>query len=232
MMIKAIAIDDEPLALKVIEALCATVEGIDLQKTFTKPSDAIKYLKNYPVDLLFLDIQMPSISGVDLVRSLEQNYMVIFTTAYSEYAVESYELNALDYLVKPIRQSRFLQAIDKAKDYLNANQLIQNPVQQDLYLRADFSLIKIPLEDILLIEGLGDYLKVHIQDRKTVVARMTMKEMLENLPEKDFIRVHRSYILPFKQILSVRNKIISIPGQEIPLGNTYLDDFNHKMGSR
>lgn len=231
-MIKAIAIDDEPLALRVIETLCGTVEGIDLQKTFTKPSDAVRYLKNYPVDLLFVDIQMPSITGVNLVRSLEEKYMVIFTTAYSEYAAESYELNALDYLVKPIRQTRFAQAIGKAKEYFTTHQLIQDPVQQFLCIRAEFSLIKIPLQDILWIEGLGDYLKVHIHDRKTVVARMTMKEMLENLPEKDFIRVHRSFILPFKQILSVRNKVITIPGQEIPLGNTYVEDFTKRINTR
>lgn len=231
-MIKAIAIDDEPLALRVIETLCGTVEGIDLQKTFTKPSDAVRYLKNYPVDLLFVDIQMPSITGVNLVRSLEEKYMVIFTTAYSEYAAESYELNALDYLVKPIRQGRFAQAIGKAKEYFTTQQLIQDQVQQFLCIRAEFSLIKIPFQDILWIEGLGDYLKVHIQDRKTVVARMTMKEMLENLPEKDFIRVHRSFILPFKQILSVRNKVITIPGQEIPLGNTYVEDFTKRINTR
>jgi DNA-binding LytR/AlgR family response regulator len=224
-MINAIAIDDEPLALNVIETFCAGVDFLNLQKSFTKPGEALKHLRKYPADLVFLDIRMPSMTGISLYKAIKQNTMVIFTTAYSDYAVESYELNAIDYLLKPIMPNRFIQAVNKAYDYYNFIYKIDNTIQKDIYIRADFSLIKVPLADILYIESLGDYLKVFIKDRKTIVARMTMKEVYDNLPTTDFIRVHRSFILPKKRIQSVRNKTIIIPEKEIPLGNTYFDDF-------
>lgn len=224
-MINAIAIDDEPLAINVIETFCAGVDFINLEKTFTKPTEALKHLRKFPVDLLFLDIKMPAMSGINLLKSLQQNIMVIFTTAYSDYAVQSYELNAIDYLLKPINHKRFLQAVNKAQEYFNYMHRTNIESQKDIFIRADFSLIKVPLADILYIEGLGDYLKVNIKDRKTVVARMTMKEIAENLPTSDFIRVHRSFILPINRIQSVRNKIIYIAEKEIPIGNTYMKDF-------
>src|SRR5687767_13641843 len=151
-MINAIAIDDEPLALTVIESLCKKNEGINLQKTFTQPSEALKYLRKFPVDLIFCDIQMPSMTGIKLVKSLQQNTMVIFTTAFSEYAVVSYELNAIDYLLKPINQKRFTQAITKAQEYLDYINKKDQSADKSIFVRADFSLVKIPLADILYIE--------------------------------------------------------------------------------
>jgi len=224
-MINAVAIDDEPLAINVIETFCADIDFINLQRTFTKPTEALKHLKKFPADLLFLDINMPAMSGINLLKTVQQNPMVIFTTAYSDYAVESYELNAIDYLLKPINHKRFTQAVNKAQDYFNYLHKTNIESQKDIFIRADFSLIKVPLADILYIEGLGDYLKVHIKDRKTVVARMTMKEIADNLPANDFIRVHRSFILPVSRIQSVRNKIIYIAEKEIPIGNTYVEEF-------
>lgn len=224
-MINAIAIDDEPLAINVIETFCANVDFINLQKTFTKPTEALKHLRKFPADLLFLDINMPAMSGINLLKAVQQNTMVIFTTAYSDYAIESYELNAIDYLLKPINQKRFTQAVNKAQEYFNYIHKTNIESQKDIFIRADFSLIKVPLADILYIEALGDYLKLHIKDRKTVVARMTMKEIADNLPAKDFIRVHRSFILPVNRIQSVRNRIIYIAEKEIPIGNTYMEEF-------
>lgn len=224
-MINAIAIDDEPLALNVITSLCAKHGGVSLQKTFTQPSEALRYLNKFPVELIFCDIQMPSMTGISLVKSLRQNTMVIFTTAFSEYAVTSYELNAIDYLLKPINQKRFTQAISKAIEYFDYIHKKDDIADKNLFVRSDFSLVKVPLSDILYIEGLADYLRIHIKNRKPIVARMPMKEMMEKLNSNDFMRVHRSYILPFSKIEAVRGGTIYIAGHELPIGRTYADEF-------
>ena len=224
-MIKAIAIDDEPLALKVIVSLCAISDSLDLQGTFTRPNEALTYLQDNPVDLIFCDIQMPAMTGIQLVKALPKHTMVIFTTAFSEYAAVSYELNAIDYLLKPINQKRFTQAINKAQEYADYISRKDQSSDRHIFIRADFSLVKVQLEDILYIEGLADYLKVHIKDRKTIVARMPMKDMIDKLPSADFIRVHRSFILPFRHIESVRGKTIYIGDMTFPIGKTYSDVF-------
>jgi len=224
-MMNAIAIDDEPLALKVIQSLCDKCEGVNLQKTFTQPTEALKHLRKFPTDLIFCDIQMPAMTGINLVKSLQQNTMVIFTTAFSEYAVISYELNAIDYLLKPINQKRFSQAVAKAREYFDYINKKDQSGEKNIFIRADFSLVKIPLADIQYIEGLADYLKIHIKDRKPVVARMPMKDMMAKLPSTDFIRVHRSFILPFSKIEAVRGTTIFIDDNEFPIGRTYADEF-------
>ncbi len=222
-MIKAIALDDEPLALEILQSLCDTIDYIELQKTFTKSEEAFKYLKKYPVDLLFLDINMPSISGLDFYKKLPHKTMVIFTTAYSEFAVEGFTLSATDYLLKPISLSRFQQAAEKAYSQWKIQN--QNIEQQYLFIRADYSLIKILFSDILYIEGLDDYLKIHIKDQKTVVARMTLKAILQKLPETEFVRVHRSFIVPISKVSKIRNKIIYLDQAEIPISTSYEDAF-------
>jgi DNA-binding LytR/AlgR family response regulator len=230
-MINAIAIDDEPLALTVIQSLCNKDKIINLQKTFTQPNEALKHLRKFPADLIFCDIQMPAMTGINLVKSLRQNPMVIFTTAFSDYAVTSYELNAIDYLLKPINQKRFNQAIAKAQDYFNYINKKEQTSDSTIFVRSDFSLVKIPLADILYIEGLADYLKIHIKDRKPVMARMPMKEMMERLPAIDFIRVHRSFILPFSKIEAVRGTTIIIGDNEFPIGRTYTEEFFSRYAS-
>ena len=225
-MIKAIAIDDELPALKIIEHFCEKSGLIDLQKTFSKPTEGLKYLKKFPADLLFLDINMPSISGIELYKSVEQNTMVIFSTAYSEFAVEGFNLNAVDYLLKPYTYERFLQAVTKANDIYNTIVPSEKNQEEYLFVRADYSLIKIAINDIVLIEGLDDYLKIYVQNTKNaIVTRLTMKGIIEKLPSKEFIRVHRSFIVSFNKIESVRKKIISIAGKEIPIGISYEADF-------
>lgn len=220
-MIKALAIDDEPLALSVIESFCSQIDHIDLQKTFTKPNEALKHLNKYPVDLLFLDIHMPSLTGIDFYKNIEQNTLVIFCTAHGQYAVEGFNLNALDYLLKPFTFERFKQATDKAKDYFA---LSTNQKTQHIFVRADYSLQKIILDDILYIEALDDYLKIHVNQQKTIVARMTMKTILEKLPKTDFLRVHRSFIVPIKKVESLRNKTLQLGDKKIPVGNSYEED--------
>ena len=168
---------------------------------------------------------MPSISGLNFYKAVQQNTMVIFTTAFSEYAADSYELNAIDYLLKPISPKRFKQATDKAHDFYRYIHNKDHEQQNYIYLRSNYSLVKILITDILYIEGISDYVKVYSKNQKMVMARMSMKAMLEKLSVNDFIRVHRSFIIPFCNITSVRNKTIFLSNIEIPIGNTYEEVF-------
>lgn len=231
-MIKAIALDDEPLALNIIENFCSQSDNIQLEKTFSKPVDAVKYINNFPVDLIFLDIQMPSISGIDLLKSLEKDIMVIFTTAYSEYAVEGFNLNAVDFLLKPFTLERFQQAVAKANDYYNYVNNTETTKQPYLFIRADYSLVKIKLSDIIYLEGLNDYVKFHLENQKPVVARITLKNLSERLSGTDFRRVHRSYIVPVSRISHIRNRMIYLHTSdkmvELPIGRSYEDEV-YKM---
>lgn len=230
-MIRAIAIDDEPPALRIIEKFCNDTDFIQLEKTFTNPQEALRYLKNYPVDLLFLDIQMPSANGIDFYKSLSTSAMVIFTTAYSQYAIDGFNVNAIDYLLKPYTYTRFLQAAGKAQQLFQQQQHSSSSVQAPRYLliRADYSLVKVMLDSILYVEGLDDYLKIHVSDGKPVVARMTMKAMLEKLPADKFARVHRSFIVAIDKIESIRNKMISICEQQIPIGSKFEEEFHQRL---
>ena len=228
-MIKAVAIDDELPALKVIENFCHKTDLISLEITFNKPNDALKFINKFPIDLLFLDIDMPALKGTELYKSLKQKTMVIFTTAYSEYAVEGFNLNAIDYLLKPFTYERFMQAVNKATEYYTYMHNQGKSKEQFLFIRADYSLIKLNIDDILYIEGLDDYLKIHLVNQRPVVARMTMKAMTDKLPSNNFIRVHRSYIISFNHVENVRNKIISIGGEEIPIGSSYEEAFLNRF---
>lgn len=224
-MIKAIAIDDEPLALTVLEAYCAENASIELVKTFTQPGKALEHLRRFPVDLIFVDINMPGMTGLQLVKSLQEAPMVIFTTAYSEYAVQSYEVNALDYLLKPISVGRFEKAVNKAEEYHQFLHKLDSGPAKQLYVRADYSLIKVDISEILYIEGLADYVKIYIKDRKTIVSRMTMKELIDKLPQESFIRIHRSYIVPFHRIAAVRSNTVLLEDAALPIGKTYQTEF-------
>ena len=228
-MIKAIAIDDEPLALVVIQAFCNKVDYIDLVKTFTEPSEALKYLRKYPVDLLFLDVRMPAMSGLDFYKAVAQNTMVIFTTAYTEYAVEGFNLSAVDYLLKPFEFSRFQQAVEKARDYHSSLYKNDQATEQHLFLRIDYSLVKVAISDIIYIEGLDNYLKIHIRNGKPLVVRMSMKAIIEKLPEHQFMRVHRSFIINKNDIVSYRNKNLQIGDMQIPVGTNYEDAVAEMM---
>jgi DNA-binding LytR/AlgR family response regulator len=232
-VITAIAIDDEPLALEIIQAYCADVEGMNLVKTFTQTSEAKKHLDKFPVDLIFLDVNMPSISGIDFYKGIDQDTMVIFTTAHSQYAVEGFELSAVDFLLKPYSFERFHIAVNKAKDYHEFLHHKQSEQTKHLFIRSEFSLIKLLINDILYVEGLADYLKIHQITGKTLLTRMTMKNILSKLPSNDFIRVHRSFIIPLSRIKSVRNKVIQLEQEkEIPIGVSYEEEFNNAFGKR
>jgi DNA-binding LytR/AlgR family response regulator len=231
-MIRAIALDDERPALDVIEAFCSRIPSITLVKSFTRTGEARLYMENNPVDLLFLDINMPRESGMEFSRNINQRSMVIFTTAYSEFAAESYEVEAVDYLLKPFTFERFGQAVQRAQTRLKSlnTERIDSGEPAHLFLRVDYGLVKVTLSDILFIEGLDNYLKIHLREAagtgaRTLVVRLTMKAMQDKLPAEHFVRVHRSYIVPFDKIRSVRNKVVLIEDEEIPVGSSYEKDF-------
>jgi two-component system, LytTR family, response regulator len=228
-MIKAIALDDEPLALNVLERFCEGCEQVDLLKTFTRPDEALRYLKKFPVDLIFLDIQMPSVSGITFVEELDSSTLIIFTTAYSQYAVEGFNLDAVDFLLKPFSKERFDKTIEKVT---RQRQILLNSGQRQsdfLFLRADYSLIKIKISEILYIEGLDDYLKIYLPNQRPVVARFTMKGILKKLPTNHFVRVHRSFIIPFDKIRSVQKKSVDIGERVIPIGLSYQKTFFERV---
>lgn len=239
-MIRAIALDDEPPALRVLSHFCQQVAFVDLEKTFTRTDEAQQHLTTVGADLLFLDINMPFISGTDFYRAIStserQPPMVIFTTAYAEYAVEGFTLNAVDYLLKPFTFERFLQAVTKANEFLRWQQR-PDPADNYLYIRADYTVYKVALSDILFIEGLDDYLKIHLESTtRPIVARMTMKAILEKLPgagapDGQFVRVHRSYIVPFVRIEGVRNKTIRLASRDIPVGASYEQNLMGRFRS-
>jgi DNA-binding LytR/AlgR family response regulator len=229
-MINCIAIDDEPLALDLISNYCSQVDFLDLKKTFTKPSEAALYMRKFPIDLIFLDIQMPDISGIDFYKSLDSERLVIFTTAFSEYAVEGFNLSAVDYLLKPIRFSRFEQAVIKTKEYLDYLNNRGSDADKYLFVRSDYKLLKIPLNDILFIQGLDNYIRIVTDHSRPVISRVSMKYICEKLPREMFVRIHRSYIINLKKEISYRNKKVQIGEIQIPVGISFEDEVKKIFG--
>ncbi|MDD3490867.1 MAG: LytTR family DNA-binding domain-containing protein [Paludibacter sp.] len=221
----AIAVDDEPPALQIIAKYCEQIDFVDLKKTFTNPLEALKYIRKFPVDLLFIDIQMPDINGMDFFRRVNPKPIVVFTTAFSEFAVEGFDLNATDYLLKPFAFERFQKAAEKA--YEKFKQQHNTNVVRYISLRSNYSLVKININDIELIESLDDYVTIYTVSGRKVVSRMTLKTIMAQLPD-GFARVHRSYIVPLDKIVNVRNKVIDIGNKKVPVGIKYERDFFEK----
>jgi DNA-binding LytR/AlgR family response regulator len=221
MSISAIALDDEPLALSILQGFCEQVEGVELQKVFTRSSEALSYLGKFPVELIFLDVNMPGTNGIDFLRSLPKDSMVVFTTGHSEYAVEGFNLNAVDYLLKPFSFERFAQAIQKVQSQMLLRKNSASDEPKHFFVRADYRLVKVVVDDITLVEGYDDYVKIHQENAKVLVVRMTMRNILEKLPEPEFLRVHRSFILPLKRIEAISGKFVVSGGRQFPIGGSY-----------
>lgn len=218
-MINCIAIDDEPLALQVIKEYCDKISFLELQETFTNPEKAKTFLKEEKVDLIFMDIQMPDCNGVELYKSLQNKPAVVFTTAYKDFAVEGFNVDAIDYLLKPFDYARFLKAVYKTKEYLEF--LSSKDLElSSIFVKVNYELMKINLKDIDLIEALDDYIKIHIK-LQPVLTLMTLKGIQEKLPAKEFIRVHRSYIIPINKIEKFNRQKITVAGKEVPVGSSY-----------
>lgn len=227
---KCLIVDDEPIARLGIQRLVKRHPDMEIVDMVGSADDAMKIIEKSSIDLIFLDIQMPEVTGLELARSIPSGTMVVFTTAYSEYAVDSYELNAVDYLLKPIDPDRFDRAVDKVRNYRqminsisNSNSISQASVSGDfIIVKADRKYIRIRFTDILYVEGLKDYVMIHLDDRR-VITRMTIKAMEELLPKSQFMRVNKSYIANFDKIESFDNNDIFIGTAEIAIGQSYKD---------
>jgi DNA-binding LytR/AlgR family response regulator len=226
-----IVVDDEPLARQGMEMNIANASFLQLLGSFSNALAASDFLRKENVDLMFLDINMPELSGLDFLKSLRDAPLVVFTTAYPQYALESYELDAIDYLVKPIRIERFLKAVSKAENYLrllrqqegNSNQV--EKIEDDfVFIKADRRYFKIYFRDILYIEGLKDYVIIYTNDNK-IITSMNIKTIAAQLPPAIFARVSKSYIVNTQRISSFDNELIYIQSNEIPLGQAFKDDF-------
>lgn len=233
MEIKALIIDDEPLAQNVIKQYAGKIPDLTIAATCGEAICAHKVLQENEIDLLFLDINMPKLSGISFLKTLKNPPLVIFTTAYSEYALEGFELNAIDYLKKPFSFDRFYQAFTKAEEILllKKNSNTQQPIQSTLkteyfFVKANKKTIKVNFSEILFIEGLGDYIKIHLDNSK-LVTNLSMKKMLELLPEDKFYRIHKSYIISLDKISSIEGNMVSIQGNKLPIGNSYRQDFGN-----
>lgn len=220
---KAIAIDDEPVALDIVRMMAEKVQFITLEETFTNAFKALDYLRHSPVDLIFMDISMPDISGIDLVKSLPRKPLIIFTTAYSEHAVESFDLDAVDFLLKPFSAARFIRACNKAYEIYSVRNTSQ--AKNHLFLKDGTDQVKVFFDDIAYIEATGNYLQV-ITPAQKIITRMTISECEQLLPADQFIRVHRSYIVSRNKITRVQRHQLVINDQAIPIGASYLQSLN------
>lgn len=218
-MIHAIAIDDEPIALEIIERYAKKVPFLSLEKTFINAFEALEYLKDNRTDLLFLDIKMPDISGIDFYTSLTVKPHVVFTTAYSEHAVIGFELEAVDYLLKPFSFPRFLKACNKVNDLVSLTQLENKP--NHIFVKDGFEIVRIDLDEILYLEATGNCIRFVAKGRE-ILTRMTIKEALELLPKEQFIQVHRSFIINLFQVDKMEKHQIVISKNTIPVSSSFL----------
>ncbi len=227
-MINCIAVDDEPKALEVIERYCQKTDQVCLKATFREPVKAMEYLNRESIDLIFLDINMPDINGLQLIQTLKTAPMVVFTTAYSNYAVESYSLNAIDYLLKPILFDRFLTAVNKAVDMFSAKNGITAKADS-VFIKSGPQTYQVKLNDIFYLEKDGNYIIVHLKD-KQILIRENMNDVFDIVPPGEFIRVHKSFVVAIKHISVIENHQVIINGEKIPIGSTFREVLKERLG--
>lgn len=234
---KCIIIDDEPLAVDLLVSFVEKTEILELVHTFNNALDAITHVNQASIDLIFLDIEMPHFSGIDFVNAIENKPLIIFTTAYSNYAVEGFDFGAVDYLVKPIPFHRFLKAVGRAHTAFNPSPIVQKAdiqtVVEDeinfMFVRAEYENIKINYADILLIEGLKDYVKIYTANGKYVLTLMSLIKLENLLSPKGFSRIHRSYIVNLVHINSIQKNKVLIRDKRLPISESYKVDFFKKI---
>ena len=229
MQIDCIAIDDEPLALSKLEGFIGKVPDLILRKTFDNAIDAIGWLKENPVDLIFLDIQMEQLTGIQFLETTASKSRIILTTAYDQYALKGFELNVTDYLLKPFSFQRFLQAVNKVMEYLSQkNESSQDATDSFIFVKTEYRLERVDLDKILYIEGMKDYLRIVCTDKK-IMTLQSFAKLEESLPSKKFCRVHKSFLVAIDKIKSIERGVIQIADQRIPVSNTYKDSFFSKI---
>ena len=229
MILKCIAVDDEPLALDIIEDYISKVPFLELVKRTENAIEALQLVQAGGIDLVFLDIQMPDLTGIQFLKIASGKANYILTTAYSQYALESYDLNVSDYLLKPIAFDRFYKAVEKVRNQMQKEEVDvviapSTPVQDFIFVKTEHKIQKIQLDDILYIEGLKDYISIFTKSER-IITLQNMKKMEETLPKGEFIRVHKSYIISLDKVESIERSRITIAGKIIPIGDTYRDEF-------
>jgi two-component system LytT family response regulator len=231
-MIRCIAIDDESLALRLLEDNISKVPFLKLVAAFQDPFRAMEMMRSESVDLVFIDIQMPGLTGLQLIETLTFKPMVILITAYKQYALEGYDLNVVDYLLKPVAMERFLKACNKARELY----LLKNPVTgqaaagEYIFVNAGYSLVKVIFTDILYVEGLKDYIKIYLKSASSpLVVRSGLRAFLEQLPTGEFLQVHKSFILSVSGITSIRKNSVFIGKQEFFIGDTFKDEVHKRI---
>jgi DNA-binding LytR/AlgR family response regulator len=236
-MIRAIIVDDEPLALDVLEALLSNLSNIELVARCENAFEANAVLQKEKIDLMFLDIQMPQMTGVEFMKSLDHPPMVIFTTAFPEYAVEGFELNAVDYLLKPVSMERLMKAVNKVAEKITAQNEEDDLPSTDTYffVKADKKLIKVNFDDILYIEGLKDYVIIKTEEGR-VITLQTMKSLEDKLPEAIFRRIHRSYIVNMRKIVALDGNVVEVREKaaikSLPIGKNYRDELHEAISGK
>lgn len=227
--IRCLAIDDEPLALNVLENYIAQTPDLELVERFTNPVKALQFLSRNEVDLLFVDIQMPDLTGLELISGMKNKPVLIFTTAYSEYAVEGFKADAIDYLLKPIDYPDFEKAVNKAKDWIytkRGNALNVKANKEFLFIKSEYKIIRINFDDIKYIQGMSEYVRIHLTHTKPIMTLVSLKSLESQLPESKFMRVHKSYIVNLQKINVIeRNEIVYDDGTIIPVSAQYKSKF-------
>ena len=229
-MITCIAVEDEPMALEVIELYCTKIDQVDLKAVFREPVKAIEYLGREKIDLVFLDINMPDLSGMQFVQTLSPKPMVIFTTAYSHYAAESYNLNAVDYLLKPISFERFLTAVNKAAAALSARTgTAESDADQSILIKSGPQTYQVNLKDIFYLEKDGNYVRIHMKNRDILI-RENMSDVFDMVPAAGFIRIHKSFVVAIKHIEMIEVHQITVNQKKLPIGSTYRESLRNRLG--
>ena len=225
MIINCAIIDDEPLAAGLLKSYAEKTPFLNLIGTYGSAVEAMKELRNNPVHLLFLDIQMPELSGIEFAKILPKETKVIFTTAFEQYAIEGYKVSALDYLMKPVSYEEFLKAANKALDWFCVSQKRQTyAADRFMYVKSDYKLVRVALDDILYIEGLKDYIRIYLADGQKVMSLMNMKKMEDYLPRPEFLRTHRSYIVHMSKAEAIERFRIVFGDQYLPISDSYKED--------
>ena len=225
MTINCAIIDDEPLAAGLLKSYAEKTPFLSLIGTYGSALEAMKELREHPAQLLFLDIQMPELSGIEFAKILPPETKIIFTTAFQQYAIEGYKVSALDYLLKPISYDDFLKAANKALDWFNTSQKQQTYAEDRfMFVKSDYKLVRVALDDILYIEGLKDYVRIYLADGQKIMSLMSMKKLEDYLPRPEFLRTHRSYIVHMSKAQSI-DRFRIVFGQEfIPISDSYKED--------